>query len=45
LVWAYYSSVILYLGAEFTKAYASKYGGEIHPNNYAVKVQIVRIEK
>ncbi|HOZ50510.1 MAG TPA: YihY/virulence factor BrkB family protein, partial [Chitinophagaceae bacterium] len=41
LVWAYYSSVILYLGAEFTKAYASKYGGEIHPNNYAVKVQIV----
>jgi len=45
LVWAYYSSVILYLGAEFTKAYASKYGGEIHPNNYAVKIQIVRIEK
>jgi membrane protein len=27
LVWAYYSAVILFLGAEFTKAYASKFGG------------------
>ena len=44
LVWAYYSSIILFLGAEFTKAYASKYGSEIYPNNYAVKVKIVRIE-
>jgi membrane protein len=45
LVWAYYSSVILFLGAEFTKAYACKFGSEIHPNNYAVKIKIMVIEK
>ena len=26
LLWTYYSSIILYFGAEFTKAYAVKYG-------------------
>ncbi|MEJ7680405.1 MAG: YihY/virulence factor BrkB family protein [Segetibacter sp.] len=31
LLWIYYSSIILYFGAEFTKAYAVKYGSEIHP--------------
>src|SRR5215212_11780789 len=36
LVWIYYSSLILYFGAEFTKAYAVKYGSAIHPNKYAV---------
>lgn len=45
LVWAYYSAVILYLGAEFTKAYACRFGGEILPDNYAVKIKIVIIEK
>jgi membrane protein len=45
LVWAYYSSVILFLGAEFTKAYASKFGGNILPNNYAVKIKTVVLEK
>lgn len=29
LLWTYYSSIILYFGAEFTKAYAMKYGSEI----------------
>lgn len=45
LVWAYYSSVILYLGAEFTKAYAFEFGCKIHPNDYAVKIEQVVIEK
>ncbi len=36
LVWIYYSSFILYFGAEFTKAWAVKYGHEIHPNHYTV---------
>ena len=35
LVWAYYSSMILYLGAEFTKVYAATFGGKIFPNNYS----------
>lgn len=44
LVWVYYSSIILYLGAEFTKAYAIKYGTPIHPNEYAVTTKEVEIE-
>ncbi len=45
LVWIYYSSIILYFGAGFTKAYAIKYGGEIHPNQYAVIAQTVEVEQ
>ncbi len=44
LVWVYYSSIILYIGAEFTKAYAVKYGTPIHPNEYAVTTKEVEIE-
>jgi membrane protein len=44
LLWAYYSSLILYFGAEFTKAYAVKYGEEIHPNSYAVTTRQVEVE-
>lgn len=44
LVWIYYSSIILYFGAEFTKAYAMKYGGSIHPNTYAVVSQTIEVE-
>ncbi len=35
MVWVYYSSIILYLGAEFTKVHAKLYGGNIIPNEYA----------
>ena len=44
LLWTYYSSIILYFGAEFTKAYAVKYGSEIHPSHYAVTTKEVEIE-
>jgi membrane protein len=44
LVWVYYSAIILYFGAEFTKAYAIKYGSEIHPNQYAVTTKQVEVE-
>jgi membrane protein len=44
LLWIYYSSIILYFGAEFTKAYAIKYGAEIHPNDYAVTTKTVEVE-
>jgi membrane protein len=42
MVWVYYSSIILYLGAEFTKVYAELYGKNILPNEYA---EWVRTEK
>ena len=45
LVWIYYSSVILYFGAEFTKSYAIKFGSPIHPNSYAVTTRIVEVEE
>ena len=45
LLWVYYSSVILYFGAEFTKAYAAKYGGAIHPSPYAVWVKNIEVEE
>lgn len=35
MVWVYYSSIILYLGAEFTKVYTKLYGKNISPNDYA----------
>ncbi|MBD0378060.1 MAG: YihY/virulence factor BrkB family protein [Flavisolibacter sp.] len=44
LLWIYFSSMILYFGAEFTKAYAMKYGSEIKPNEYTVTVQVVQVE-
>jgi membrane protein len=45
LLWIYYSSIILYYGAEFTKAYACSYGGRIEPNKYAVWIKQVEVEE
>ena len=44
LLWIYYSSMILYFGAELTKAYAIQYGSPIHPNAYAVTTKMVEVE-
>lgn len=44
LLWTYYSSLILYFGAEFTKAYAIAYGFEIRPSHYAVTTKEVEVE-
>jgi membrane protein len=38
LLWIYYSSVILFLGAEFTQAYLFKTGKRMEPSKYAVPV-------
>jgi membrane protein len=38
VLWVYYSSAILYFGAEFTKVYVNKYGSKIRPNRYSVFV-------
>ncbi|MBC7851224.1 MAG: YihY/virulence factor BrkB family protein [Chitinophagaceae bacterium] len=44
IVWTYYSSLILYFGAEITKNYAVQFGSTIHPNDYAVVTQQVEVE-
>jgi membrane protein len=38
LTWIYYSSIILYFGAEFTKVYARQDGIAISPNKHAVLI-------
>jgi membrane protein len=38
LLWVYYSAIILYFGAEFTKVYALKRGHGISPNKTAVLI-------
>lgn len=43
LVWVYYSSVILYLGAEFAKEWALAFGSPILPSKYAETVQTVEV--
>lgn len=35
LIWIYFSSIILYFGAEFTKAYIVNMGWKIRPDKYA----------
>ncbi|MEO5581553.1 MAG: YhjD/YihY/BrkB family envelope integrity protein, partial [Saprospiraceae bacterium] len=45
LVWIYYTSVILYLGAEFTQVYAEYRGRHIEPAEFAVAVVQKEIEK
>ena len=44
LLWVYYSAVILYFGAEFTKAYATQFGSSIHPSEIAVWVKNIEVE-
>jgi membrane protein len=44
LLWVYYSSMILYLGAIFTHAYVLYKGARIYPNSYAVWVQQIEVE-
>ncbi|WP_153796905.1 YihY/virulence factor BrkB family protein [Foetidibacter luteolus] len=44
LLWVYYSAIILYFGAAFTKAYAQFTGSHIYPNTYAVWIRQVELE-
>lgn len=39
LVWVYYTAAILYIGAQFTRAYANFMGIRIRPASYAVFVE------
>jgi membrane protein len=44
LLWVYFSAMILYFGAEFTKAFAVKFGSQIYPEDYAVTTKTVEVE-
>lgn len=44
LLWVYYSAIILYFGAVFTRAYAMQTGSNIYPNNYAVWVEQIEVQ-
>jgi membrane protein len=38
LLWVNYASTIMFAGAEFTKAYANKFGSKIRPSEHAIAV-------
>lgn len=44
LLWIYYTSAILYIGAEFTQVYAEANGSVIEPAEYAVHIEQKEIE-
>jgi membrane protein len=44
LLWIYYTSAILYIGAEFTQVYAEASGSRIEPAEYAVAVKQTEVE-
>jgi len=44
LLWVYYSAIILFFGAAYTRAYAICKGSHIYPNKYAVWIEQVEVE-
>ena len=45
VTWIYFSAIIIYTGAEFTKAWANEMGGKIFPDEYAVATRIIEIHE
>jgi membrane protein len=43
LVWIYYSSLILFFGAEFTQEFADTYGQRVQPRSYAVRIKTIEV--
>ena len=44
LLWVYYSSILLYFGAEFTRSYAIAIGQGIMPNKFSILVEYKEVE-
>jgi membrane protein len=44
LLWVYFSAIILFMGAIFTRLYALHRGSQIYPNKYAVWVEKKEVE-
>jgi membrane protein len=40
LVWIYYSSLIIFFGAEFTQEFADAHGQRVHPKAHAVRIEV-----
>jgi len=45
ITWIYYSAIIIYIGAEFTEAWANEMGGKIFPDEFAVATKIIEIHE
>lgn len=45
MLWIFYSSIILFYGAEITQQFAEKFSKDIQPKSYAVKFEIKEIEE
>ncbi|MFP4367213.1 MAG: YihY/virulence factor BrkB family protein [Bacteroidales bacterium] len=45
ILWVFYSSIILFFGAEITKQYAIYYNHDIRPKDYAVKIKIQEVDE
>ncbi|WP_294470363.1 YihY/virulence factor BrkB family protein [uncultured Bacteroides sp.] len=45
ITWIYYSAIIIYTGAEFTKAWADELGSKIFPDEYAVATKVIEIHE
>lgn len=45
ITWIYYSAIIVYVGAEFTEAWANEMGGKIFPDEFAVATKIIEIHE
>ena len=45
ILWVYYSSLILYIGAAITKNYAVEFGNGIRPKSYAASTKEIEVEK
>ena len=45
ITWIYYSAIIVYAGAEFTKAWANEMGSKIFPDEYAVATKVVEVRE
>ncbi|MEP6712672.1 MAG: YihY/virulence factor BrkB family protein [Ferruginibacter sp.] len=43
MIWVYYSSAILYLGAVVTKVYVSHFDRKIYPNDYSVWIKMEEV--
>lgn len=43
ITWIYYSSLIVYMGAEFTQAWANEMGSKIVPDEFAVATKIIEV--
>ncbi len=44
VLWVFYSSIILFFGAEITQQYAEYYNFDIKPKNYAVQIEINEVK-